>query len=147
VERTQTSAAILGVFDGAVSAIGAVVGLLAAHAPPATILTTTAGLSVAAAVGMAGGDWLSGSRKATAAVMALATLLGSLAPALPAAILPAPYNTALALAVVAAIGAAIAELRHRAGQPHGHAYATTGLILLAASALSAAVAVLCGAIG
>lgn len=138
--------AVLGVFDGAVSCVGVLAGLLTAGASSATIMAVTAGLAVAAAVGMAAGDWLAGSGARSAATMGVATLTGSILPAIPAAILPHPYGAGSAAAVVMGVGAWIAETR-APELGYTRAYLTTAAVLLAAAVLSIAVTLLLGAAG
>lgn len=138
--------AIFGASDGLTSLIGVLAGLLAAHATPAAILAVTGGGAVAAAVGMASGDYLGGATPRLAAVMGVATLAGSLAPALPVALLPGPLGIVLAALLVVALAVAISEVRaHACGRVH--AYTVTGSILAAASGLAAAAAVGLGAAG
>lgn len=144
--RAEIGRAVFGGFDGSTSAVGVLAGLLAAHATPTTVLSTAGGLAVAAAVGMGAGDYLSGSTVRLAAVMAAATFAGSLLPALPVALLPAPLGYMLAVVLIVALGVAIAEVRSRdLGRPR--AYALTGGVLVVASGLSAGAAVLLGAVG
>lgn len=138
--------AIFGAADGLTSLTGVLAGLLAAHATSAAILAVTGGGAVAAAVGMASGDYLGGATPRLAAVMGVATLAGSLIPALPVALLPGPLGIALAGLLVLAIAVAIAEVR-AADRGRVHAYAVTSSILLAASALAAAAAIGLGATG
>jgi VIT1/CCC1 family predicted Fe2+/Mn2+ transporter len=77
--------AIFGSFDGMTSTLGVVAGLLATKSSAHHILAGAIGIAVAATVGMGAGQYLSDSqrnlRKAT--VMAVATLIGSVLPALP----------------------------------------------------------------
>lgn len=142
----EISRATFGSFDGATSAVGVLAGLLAAHATAITVLTTAGGLAVAAAVGMGFGDYLGGSSVRLAGVMAAATFVGSLLPALPVAFLPGPWAYLLGAVLIVALGVAIAELRAQE-QGRLRAYALTGAVLLVASGLSAGAAVGLGAIG
>jgi VIT1/CCC1 family predicted Fe2+/Mn2+ transporter len=77
--------AIFGSFDGMTSTLGVVAGLLATHAGASHILAGAIGIAVAATVGMGAGQYLSDDQRSLrkAAVMALATLIGSVLPALP----------------------------------------------------------------
>ena len=77
--------AIFGSFDGMTSTLGVVAGLLAARATAPKILAGAIGIAVAATIGMAAGQYLSdGTRNlCRAGVMGLATLVGSVLPALP----------------------------------------------------------------
>ena len=77
--------AIFGSFDGMTSTLGVVSGLLATHATASKILAAAIGIAVAATVGMGAGQYLSdGARNVRkAVVMAVATLVGSVIPAVP----------------------------------------------------------------
>ena len=77
--------AIFGSFDGMTSTLGVVAGLLATHASASKIVAAAIGIAVAATVGMGAGQYLSdGARnRRNALVMAAATLVGSVVPALP----------------------------------------------------------------
>jgi hypothetical protein len=84
-DRSDRREAIFGSFDGMTSTLGVVAGLLAARATGPKILAGAIGIAVAATVGMAAGQYLSdGTRNLRrASVMGLATLVGSVLPALP----------------------------------------------------------------
>ena len=77
--------AIFGSFDGMTSTLGVVAGLLATNATAPKILAAAIGIAVAATVGMGAGQYLSdGARNMRrAVVMAVATLIGSVLPAIP----------------------------------------------------------------
>ena len=77
--------AIFGSFDGMTSTLGVVAGLLATHATAPKIVAAAIGIAVAATVGMGAGQYLSdGARNVrNAVVMAAATLVGSVVPAVP----------------------------------------------------------------
>jgi VIT1/CCC1 family predicted Fe2+/Mn2+ transporter len=79
--------AIFGSFDGMTSTLGVIAGLLATHTTAPRILAGAIGIAVAATVGMGAGQYLSEDQHhrslRKAAVMALATLIGSILPALP----------------------------------------------------------------
>lgn len=77
--------AIFGSFDGMTSTLGVVAGLLATSAAAPKILAGAIGIAVAATVGMGAGQYLSdGERNVRKAiVMAVATLIGSVLPAIP----------------------------------------------------------------
>jgi len=74
-----------GSFDGMTSTLGVVAGLLATHATPSRILAAAIGIAVAATTGMGAGQYLSDGKRnlRKAMVMAVATLIGSVLPALP----------------------------------------------------------------
>ena len=77
--------AIFGSFDGMTSTLGVVAGLLAANASAPKILAGAIGIAVAATIGMGAGQYLSDGERnlRRAGVMALATLIGSVLPAIP----------------------------------------------------------------
>src|SRR5208283_1327052 len=85
LSASDRNTAIFGSFDGMTSTLGVVAGLLATHATAPKILAAAIGIAVAATVGMGAGQYLSDAshnvRKAV--VMAVATLVGSVLPALP----------------------------------------------------------------
>ena len=85
VEGSDLREAIFGSFDGMTSTLGVVAGLLATNATAPKILAAAIGIAVAATVGMGAGQYLSDGVRNTrkAAVMALATLIGSVLPAIP----------------------------------------------------------------
>ena len=101
--------AIFGSFDGMTSTLGVVAGLLATHASASKIVAASIGIAVAATVGMGAGQYLSDGQRnlRNAIVMALATLVGSVIPAVPflfgdsrACIAASIAITALAAAVI-----------------------------------------------
>lgn len=79
--------AIFGSFDGMTSTLG-VAGLLATHATPSKILAAAIGIAVAATTGMSAGQYLSDGKRnlRKAVVMGVATLVGSVLPALPSVV-------------------------------------------------------------
>ncbi|MGO9885514.1 MAG: VIT1/CCC1 transporter family protein [Solirubrobacteraceae bacterium] len=84
-EGTDLREAVFGSFDGMTSTLGVIAGLLATNATAPKILAAAIGIAVAATVGMGAGQYLSdGSRNMrNALVMAVATLIGSVLPAIP----------------------------------------------------------------
>lgn len=101
--------AIFGSFDGMTSTLGVVAGLLATNATTPKILAAAIGIAVAATIGMGAGQFLSdGERNVRkACVMAAATLIGAVLPALPfifgtslASVLAAITITILAASVI-----------------------------------------------
>lgn len=87
--REDLQQAVFGSFDGLTSALGVIAGLVVAgtHTGP-RILAGALGLAVAATVGMGAGEYLSDESRnlRLALVMAAATLVGSILPALPFAL-------------------------------------------------------------
>ncbi len=89
MRREDLQQAVFGCFDGLTSALGVIAGLIVAgtHTGP-RILAGALGLAVAATVGMGAGEYLSDESRnlRLALVMAAATLVGSILPALPFAL-------------------------------------------------------------
>ncbi len=87
--REDLQQAVFGSFDGLTSALGVIAGLIVAgtHTGP-RILAGALGLAVAATVGMGAGEYLSDESRnlRLALIMAAATLVGSILPALPFAL-------------------------------------------------------------
>jgi hypothetical protein len=80
--KADLTEAVFGTFDGLTSALGVIAGLVVAGTHDGRrILAAALGLAVAATIGMGAGEYLSdtGRSKRLAAVMALASLTGSLA--------------------------------------------------------------------
>ena len=76
---------IFGSFDGMTSTLGVIAGLLATGASASKILAAAIGIAVAATIGMGAGQYLSDGQRnlRLAVVMGLATLVGSVLPAIP----------------------------------------------------------------
>ncbi len=109
LDQSDAKEAIFGSFDGMTSTLGVVAGLLATKSTSQHIIAGAIGIAVAATVGMGAGQYLSdGERNVRKAwVMALATLVGSVLPALPfmfgtstACVLASAGITILASAVI-----------------------------------------------
>jgi hypothetical protein len=124
--------AVFGAFDGATGAIGVLVGLVAAGAPGRTVLAAAVGLAVAAAAGMGAGDWLSGTPARPSAVLAAATGVGTILPALPVVLWPGPVGLIGTAVVMVALGIGIAEARDGTWRSYGETFA----VLIGAAALS-----------
>lgn len=84
-QNSDTTEAIFGSFDGMTSTLGVVAGLLATKTSATHVVAAAIGIAVAATVGMGAGRYLSDGQRnlRKAVVMALATLVGSVLPALP----------------------------------------------------------------
>jgi len=84
-EHSDTREAIFGSFDGMTSTLGVVAGLLVTKASASHVVAGAIGIAVAATVGMGAGQYLSDGQRNVrkALVMALATLVGSVLPAIP----------------------------------------------------------------
>jgi VIT1/CCC1 family predicted Fe2+/Mn2+ transporter len=122
--------AVFGTFDGLTAVLGL---LLSLHGHPNWVLPSALGLAVAEGVGMAAGEWLSdsGSGFAASGVIGAATALGSLAPAVPFAVLPMPWAAVASAVVLVAIGTGIAAVRSR-DRGWARAFAETFGVLAAA---------------
>jgi VIT family len=85
IGRADAREAIFGSFDGMTSTLGVVAGLLATRATAPHIVAGAIGIAVAATIGMGAGQYLSDEKRSVrkAVVMAVATLAGSVLPALP----------------------------------------------------------------
>ncbi len=118
--------AIFGSFDGMTSTLGVVAGLLATHATAPKILSAAIGIAVAATVGMGAGQYLSDGERnlRKALVMAVATLIGAVLPAIPFIF---GDSQACVLASIAITIAAAAVIGHYRG------YVVTYAILIVVS--------------
>lgn len=129
LDPSDAREAIFGSFDGMTSTLGVVAGLLATKATAPHILAGAIGIAVAATIGMGAGQYLSDEQRSVrkALVMAVATLVGSVLPALPFI-----FGTSLpcVLASVAITVLASAVIGHYRG------YVVTYAILLAVSAIT-----------
>jgi VIT1/CCC1 family predicted Fe2+/Mn2+ transporter len=123
--------AVFGAFDGVTAVLGV---LLSLHGHPGWVLPSALGLAVAEGVGMAAGQWLSSdsdSGLAASGAIGTATAFGSLAPAVPFAVLPMPWAAVASALILAAIGLGIAAVRRRdRGWPRGLAE-TFGVLVAA----------------
>jgi VIT1/CCC1 family predicted Fe2+/Mn2+ transporter len=121
--------AIFGSFDGMTSTLGVIAGLLATHANASHIVAGAIGISVAATIGMGAGQYLSDDQRnlRKAFVMALATLIGSILPAVPFFF---GRSTACIVASIAITLAAASVIGHYRG------YVVTYTILIVVSALT-----------
>lgn len=136
---------IFGVSDGVTSALGVVIPLALAHQP---MLAVTAGLAMAAAIGMGSGEWLSdreGSwRRAIA--MAVASFVGTVIPAGPFFVLQSWPAAVASGALCVATGIAISETKaHQTSR--AAAYLQTFGVLLVASLATVGMAFATGAAG
>lgn len=108
--RKLTRPAIFGSFDGTASLLGVVVYLLITH--PTLIFPTALSGAASSAVSMGGGEWLSDSDSglAASAVMAAATFVGAVLPAIPFAfgtgIAPVIASAAICAGICVAVAAA-----------------------------------------
>ena len=138
----DTRMIVFGAFDGLTSAVGLV--LVAALTSGSNVLAVSIALAVGAAISMAAGEWLADDqpvdRGRRAALMGLATLVGSIVPALPFAVAAHSAARVGALAFTCGAGVVIAEVRPGKRLP---SYAKT----LGVLALSCGLAVGCALLG
>lgn len=134
---------VFGLFDGLTSLLGLLAGLIVAHATSVAILDASVGIAIAEGVGMAFGDWLSGSSRKESTVIGAATFVGALLPAIPVALIPGPVGYWVGAALVVGIAVGIAEARARHGRLK--AYLTTAVTLIVAAGLSVGASLLLGA--
>lgn len=121
--------AVFGGFDGCASLLGVIVYLVATH--PSLIFPAALSGAIGSAISMGGGEWLSDSDSGFSAssVMAGATFLGALLPALPFAVASGPAAIAESAVICLLIGFTVACLRPNRGL--GMALTETFGILLA----------------
>ncbi|HVP02118.1 MAG TPA: VIT1/CCC1 transporter family protein [Solirubrobacteraceae bacterium] len=126
--------AIFGSFDGMTSTLGVVAGLLATKSTAQHIVAGAIGIAVAATIGMGAGQYLSDERRSLrrAIVMAVATLIGSILPAIPFFF---GATTASVLASLAITVLAASVIGHYRG------YLVTYAILIVVSALTVGLSV------
>lgn len=144
--KAATSESVFGIFDGSTSTLGILAGLLISGATAHTVLVACAGLAVASAASMAAGDYLAGKSCRLSVVMGLATLVGSLVPAVPVVAFPGLPGVLLATLLVVLLGVGIAEVRSRTTS-RARGYLSTFAVLIAASGLAVAVSLLLGVAG
>ena len=120
---------MLGGFDGTASYLGIIVYLASTH--PALIVPTALVGAIGSGISMGGGEWLSDSDNGFGAslVMAGATFLGALLPALPFALWHGPVAAAESVIICVCIGITVSLLRPKRGL--GLALAETFGIMLA----------------
>ena len=135
VARPDAREAIFGSFDGMTSTLGVVAGLLATRATAPHIVAGAIGIAVAATVGMGAGQYLSDDQRNVRKelVMAVATMVGSVLPAL-------PFIFGSSLVYILASGA----ITLIAGGMIGHyrGYAVTYTILVAVSVITVGLSIL-----
>lgn len=135
----HSSEAIFGSFDGMTSALGIITGLWSA--PTSVLLAAVMGLGAAAAVGMGAGQYLGEEHPElhVAVIMGLATLLGTLLPAIPILAFGHVAGLIGCIAVSCAVTAVIAWRRKR--------WLQTFVVLALVSVATIAVSLLTGAGG
>jgi len=142
VTRDDVAQAIFGSFDGVVSVIGVMVALLARPTP--IIVEAAVGLAAASAVGMAAGEYLGDASRnfRRAAVMGVATVVGTMCPVVPFMVLAKDAAIIVAVVLVVVISLAIAHARVQVAA--GRAYAETFGVLFVAAGVTALVSWLTG---
>lgn len=126
--------AIFGLSDGSMSIVGVVLYASGHHG--AVVPIALAG-GASAAVSMAGGEWLSTSDTGLggSVTMGIATLIGSVLPALPYLFLHGWAAPAVSGALLLGVAVTVARLRRHREHPHLETMAVLGAVL--------AVSVLC----
>jgi VIT1/CCC1 family predicted Fe2+/Mn2+ transporter len=143
-ETEDGSTVVFGLFDGTTSALGVIVATAATGNAKAVIVASVA-LAVGAAVSMAAGQWLSDTKRSLrrALVMGLATLLGSILPAVPFFAVSGFLAWVCCGVVTVALASLIAEVRPGAPLP---SYAITFTVLTVAAGLAIAASLAAGAV-
>jgi hypothetical protein len=140
------SAAIFGAMDGASSILGVLAGLLVAHASLHVLLIAAAGGALSAGASMGTSSYASDRRLGVAVVMGLATLFGTLLPAVPVLISSGLPGRLVAGLLILALGVWIAELR-AAEDGRARAYRLSAGALVVTCGLSIGGALLLGITG
>jgi VIT1/CCC1 family predicted Fe2+/Mn2+ transporter len=147
--QDELGGAIFGTFDGMTSLLGVIAGALVAGSEH-LLVVTAGGLAVAATVSMAGGQFLSDTGQAgarrRAAIMGLATFIGSFVPVVPYLFLGRTPATVCSLVVITLLALGIAQARV-AKQGVAKAYLQTFAILIVAGGLSIIATLALGATG
>lgn len=143
----QASPAVFGVFDGMVSVIGVILGLLAT-ADTHTILAGAIGLAAASAASMGAGEYLGDVKHSwrNAGIMGFATLVGTLVPIIPFLFLPKVHAVIGASIFTIVAACWIAEKRSKY-EPRSKSYLETFVILAIALCVTIVVALLTGLSG
>jgi len=135
LDPSDTREAIFGSFDGMTSTLGVVAGLLATKSNASHIVAGAIGIAVAATIGMGAGQYLSDDQRnlRKAMVMAVATLIGSVLPAVPFFF---GKSTACVIASIGITMLAATIIGHYRG------YVVTYTILIVVSALTVGLSIL-----
>lgn len=136
----EASSEIFGVFDGMTSVLGVLAGLITR--PRHVIIAAAVGLAVASAVGMGAGEFLGDSRRRLkiAAVMALATAIGTMLPIIPLFVFRSRITGEIGAGIVTlALTIFIAHRRKRWVETFG--------VLVVVAVATTAVALVTGAVG
>lgn len=117
VNKKLTRPLIFGLADGAMSIMG-VIMFAAGHAAAVFPLALSGGVS--ASLSMGGSEWLSDSENGFLASLAMAgsTLVGSILPAVPYAILPGFAAPVVSLVLLAGVAALVGYMRRGAHRRH-----------------------------
>lgn len=131
--ESVSSRGVFGLFDGTTSVAG-ILGAVGTH--PKLLLPAVVGLAVASAVGMGAGEWLSEGKTSWPAVamMAGATLAGTIIPALPMLLIHGLKGVLIAIIIGLCMALAIGYVR---SERNGDlAYVQTVGVLVAATSLA-----------
>ncbi len=133
---TNRQTAILGSFDGLASALGFILALAIRHQYAALIVATIAG-AVGAAGSMGFGEWLADNGRSwrLALIMAAATGLGCVTPAIPFYVTTGTAALGGCLALSCVLAVAIARVRP---EPQPQSYLRTFAVLIVVTGLSLA---------
>lgn len=133
MSRIPVPPVIFGLADGSMSIIG-VVFYASGHGTLVFPIALSGGVS--ASVSMAGGEWLSESSSGPRAALAmgLATLAGSILPALPYAFLRGAAAPAVSVVLLAGVAAVVAALRGHRARPYLETAAVLATVLVASAA-------------
>jgi hypothetical protein len=140
----RIQAATFGTFDGATSSYGVTFAMFAQHRPPVAFVAPVIGLAIASAAGMGGGEAASAEGSdlgGRAVVMAVASIFGVVAVALPFLYLHHMAALITSLALALALGIAIAQ-RRSPELGRGKAYLLTFGVLGIAIGVTSAISVL-----
>lgn len=139
--EAESGGIIFGAFDGVTAVLGVLVSLL--NQSPHILVRACVGLSIASAIGMGFGQYTGDSeRKISSAVaIGLATAAGTMLPVVPFLFLSKSLAIVVATGLVVLLGVAIGWQRSKE-QPKKIAYGQTFALLLLATGVNVAVAVI-----
>ena len=140
-----TKQAVFGVSDGVTSSLGVVLPLALLHR---SLVLPVLGLAICAAVGMGGGEYLGDTNASlpSATVMAVASFVGTLLPALPLLFISGSLGLALGVALTVAVAIVIAEVK-ATERGRRRSYVETFGILGVAAILTVALSLIGGGSG
>lgn len=124
--------AVFGAFDGSVSVVGVIFGLLVHHAPASSIAVAGVGGAIASSVSMGVGEYESSDgpgRLSRALAMLGATILGSLVPLWGFFVFATPLALVVAGLGCAAVAASIGHLKANGVRGYASSLGTLALAL------------------